>query len=116
VKAVKAELLKERLMLLLQKTTGAERLRWRSGYWVGDKAGERRVLDDMAAGRLHWSSANNMARRGLEALGDGDIEMAELCAWTATDHYLAALEVRVRPSDMKVLNRPSQLRGRPRKK
>jgi hypothetical protein len=56
------------------------------------------------------------ARLGLEALAKGNCEEAEVCTWVATDHYIAALEARIRPSDMKELGRASQLRGRRRKK
>jgi hypothetical protein len=107
--------LRSRLTRLAKKTATAERLE-AGGWWVRDIAGRRRVQDDLAAGRLHWLSAHNMARRGIEALEAGDRDMALLCAWSATDLYVEALEGRARPSDIKALARPSQRRGRPRKK
>jgi DNA-binding GntR family transcriptional regulator len=70
----------------------------------------------MAAGRLSWRAAHNNARRALEALESGDRDVAQAYAWEAIDHYVAAIEARVRSQDMKFLHRPSQRRGRPRKK
>lgn len=104
-----------RLTRLLEKTASAKDLN-PGGWWVGDVAGERRVQDDLKGGRLYWRSAHDMARRGLEALACENREMAESCAWEATDLYIAALETRIRPSDMAALGRSSQRRGRPRKK
>lgn len=106
----------DRLTSLVKKTEGIESSRVGGGWWVGDVAGERQVYDDMAAGRLQWLQANRFAHQGLEALENGDKEMASLCAWAATDCYVAALEIRVRPSDMQVLSRAAARRGRPRKK
>jgi hypothetical protein len=109
-----ADRLHRRLTRLADATASAAKLRPAS-WWVGDVAGQRRVLDDMAAGRLNWSSANKMARLGLKALAEGDLEMAEICAWSATDHYIAALEARIRPDDMNELGRINKRRGRPKK-
>ena len=103
--------------MLLNKTASATGLR-PPGWWVGvgNKAEERRVGDDMAAGRLAWRAAHGRASQGLDALSQGDIETAQLCVWAATDLYIEALEARLRPSELRELGRASQLRGRPRKK
>ena len=101
--------------MLLNKTASATGLR-APGWWVGNKADERRTRDDMAAGRLVWHAAHGKARQGLDALSQGDVEVAQLCAWAATDFYIEALEARLRPSELRELGRGSQLRGRPRKK
>lgn len=103
-----------RLMTLREKTDGGAQQRG-GGYWVGDAAGERVVLDDLQAGRLHWWSAHDLATAGIEALEAGNRSEAETYAWAATDQYVAALEARLRPSDMGVLYRPAKKRGRPRK-
>jgi hypothetical protein len=110
--------LQRRLTRLLEATVSAKGFQ-HSSWWVGDKAGERRVFDDYAAGREHWRSAHNLAQQGLKALEKDDLEMAELCAWTATDLYVATLEIwvkRVRPPDRPKLTRSAEKRGRPRKK
>ena len=104
-----------RLIALLKKTKSAAGLP-AGGFWVGDVAGERCVGDDMAAGRLNWRASHQCARSGMTALEDGNLELAQSYVWQATDLYIAALEARVRPSDMKVLDKPAERRGRPRKK
>jgi hypothetical protein len=109
--------LRRRLTRLRDSTASAEELP-APGWWVGDKAGERRVLDDLMAGRVSWQAANENAREGLVALKKGNREIAELCLWAATDHYVAALELRlkkIRPSDMPKLTAPAKRRGRPPK-
>lgn len=106
--------LRVRLEIMRDKTASAAPLTG-GGYWVGDTAGERRVLDDLQGGRLYWLQARRMALEGIEALDAGDREAAEVCAWAATDYYVAALEGLVRPSDLAKLGRQSQRRGRPRK-
>jgi hypothetical protein len=104
--------LRERLAALAEKTESGAGLRV-SGLWmVGDRAGERQVLDDLEAGRVHWAAANRHARYGLEALAEGDRELALACARAATDFYAIALEAKVRPSDLQTLARPAQRRGR----
>jgi hypothetical protein len=85
------------------------------GWWVGDVAGERRVLDDLGAGRLAWWQAHNSAESGLAALEQGDLELAEVCLTNALWLYIDVLEGRVRPADMKILGKPSKRRGRPKK-
>ena len=92
--------LQRRLTVLLKKTANATGLR-PPGWWVGNKAGERRARDDMEAGRLAWRAAHGQARSGLEALSAGDLETAQLRAWAATDLYIEALEKRLRPSEFK---------------
>ena len=106
--------LHRRLTRLLKKTASAASLP-PAAWWAGDIAGERRVLDDGESGRLNWAAANRVAQSGLEALADGNLEMAEVCAWAATDHYVAALEARVRPSAIEDLAKKTKRRGRPPK-
>ena len=83
-------------------------------WWVGDTAGERKVHDDLDSGRLSWREAHRCALRGIAAIDGGDAETAEILVWAATDHYVAALEARVRPSDIANLGEPIARRGRPR--
>ena len=111
-------LLRRRLIEIRDKTEASERLA-APAWWSGDRAGERRALDDMRAGRLHWSAAHRHAKHGLDALEAGDIELAQACAWTAADAYISALEVMVtklRPSERGTIDRSARPRGRPRKK
>ncbi|TIL80626.1 MAG: hypothetical protein E5Y89_09030 [Mesorhizobium sp.] len=104
----------DRLTILVEKTSSAEAI-GPGGWWVGDVAGKRRVLDDLAAGRLNWQSAHDFAEQGLKALEAGNREMAETCAWAAMDMYIAAIEKRIRPEDRRALGQASKKRGRPRK-
>ncbi|PBB80908.1 hypothetical protein CK218_10895 [Mesorhizobium sp. WSM3879] len=104
----------DRLTMMVEKTRSAENLEY-GGWWVGDVAGERRALDDLAAGRLSWRSSHDFAEQGLEALANGDREGALLCAWASTDLYIAALEARIRPEDKRALGQSSKKRGRPKK-
>ena len=107
-------LLRERLAKILAKTRSGDQLN-PLGWWVGDTAGERQVMDDVSSGRAFWSSAFHNAEYGLQALDAGDIDAAYLRAWAATDFYVAALEKRVRRSDMSVLDKSARRRGRPPK-
>ena len=93
------------------KTESAASLGY-SGWWVGGVAGERQVQDDIAAGRLEWHGAHHSAESGLEALGQGDADMAASYLHEAIWQYIAALEKRVRSSDMEVLARSPGKRGR----
>jgi len=106
-----------KLVRLVTKSKGAEKST--GGFWVGDKAGERQVLDDLRAGRLWLHSTYLHAQAGIEAIGEGDRETAELEAEVATDCYIEALETflqKVRPSDRPLLTKPAKRRGRPPKK
>lgn len=85
------------------------------GGRAGNVADYRRAHDDIAAGRLHWRQAHDEAIDGLYALQNGDLEMARFCAWQATDFYIAALEGRIRPQDLRELRQPAKPRGRKRK-
>lgn len=109
------DLLRDRLLTLIEKTKSAERLK-AGGWWVGDVAGERRMRDDLVSGRVYWTNAHDHSRRGLESLDAGNRELALTYAWSATDFYVAALESRVRPADFAALGRSSERRGRPPKK
>ena len=105
--------LRRRLTALAEKTKGTDGQPL-GGFWVGDVAGERAALDDLVAGRLHWRTAHQHAVAGLQALEQGDLEMARVCATEGHDLFTEALEIRVRPSDVKVLERTARRRGRPR--
>jgi hypothetical protein len=109
--------LRDQLTRLVEKTKGAESLD-PPAYWIGDVAGERRVLDDHAAGRLDWREAHRAARLGLEELDAGNPDGALEFAWIATDYYVASLESqlrRLRPSERGLLTRSARRRGRPKK-
>jgi hypothetical protein len=100
-----------RLTSLKMKMEGAKKLGY-AGFWVGDRAGERKVLDDLATGRLEWRSGYNAAVRGLESLDNGDAVGALAFAWIATGYYISAIERRIRPEELAELSRTSQRRGR----
>jgi hypothetical protein len=108
------EAIRHRLTMLKIKMESAKKL-GPAGFWVGDKAGERKVLDDCAAGRFQWRSGYKSAVLGLETLDNGDAEGALEFAWIATDYYVSAIERRLRPSELAELSRSSQRRGRPPK-
>jgi hypothetical protein len=110
---MKDELLRMRLTVLLEKTAGAN-FDALPGWWGNDPAGECRILDDLASGRENWRRAHRRAQSGLEALSRGDLDEAESFAWAANDHYLAALEARIYPSDVRELNSTAGRRGRPK--
>ncbi|CDX29151.1 hypothetical protein MPLSOD_110129 [Mesorhizobium sp. SOD10] len=107
--------LKGRLEILLRKTESAKDLP--AGYWGFGKAVERQISDDWSAGRIFWRAAWENARHGLDSIAVGDLDMADVYVWQATDAYIAALESRLqhRPSDVAVLTRPASRRGRPKK-
>jgi hypothetical protein len=109
--------LRRRLTDLRDKTASAEALP-APAWWVGDRAGKRRVLDDWKAGRVSWQAAHESAKDGLAALQNGNRKIAEICMWNANDLYVASLELwleKVRPSDMPKLTAPAGRRGRPTK-
>jgi hypothetical protein len=108
------DLLRRRFANLIKKTESGAKLPPAS-WWVGDKAGERRVHDDIAAGRVFWKSAYDTAVQGIKVLDKGLLEEAGVLAWMATDFYISALENRVRPEELNMLSRPSQRRGRRKK-
>ena len=102
------------LTYIQAKTASAAKLK-PSSYWVGDKAGERQMFDDFAAGRGAWYTAHSRAKSGLEALDKGDAGMAEVYLREAMWMYIFALEKRVQPEDLAALGRPSGKRGRKKK-
>ena len=65
------------------------------GYFDGDRAGKRRVLDDLRAGRLAGRAAHRTAQLGLESLDGGDTGFALTCLREAQG--LAAEAERLRP-------------------
>lgn len=108
-------MLRHRLDRILKATKSAADLPPPS-WWVGDIAAGRQVQDDISAGRNSWREAHRCSRAGLEALDSGDIEKAQTYLWMATDHFIAAILTRMRPSDLAVLQKPAAKRGRPAKK
>lgn len=110
-----ADALRRRLSGLARKTATATAL-GPFAYWDGDKAAERQVRDDFAAGRAHWRSAHSAAKLGLDALDKDDRQGASEFLWIATDFYISALERRIRQEDLQVLGKPAAKRGRPQKK
>lgn len=108
------EAFREGLTYILSRTASAAKLNT-SAFWVGDKAGERQVLDDLEAGRTEWRTAYSHAESGLKALEEGDPGMAEVYLREAMWMYIHALEKRVQPEDLAALGRPSRRRGRRKK-
>lgn len=106
----------KRRLLRLQEATASAASADVGGWWVGDVAGERQVADNISAGRLSWRAAHRCAKAGLAALAEDNLEMAQTYAWEATDHFIAAVLSRLRPSDLAVLEKPAARRGRPAKK
>jgi hypothetical protein len=106
-----AEAMRRRLEKIAVATASAKSVD-ALGFWVGDQAGERRVLDDFHTGRRDWLGAYRSARAGIKALDAGDLEMAEIYVWQATDFFVGALWSRMEPSDVKFLSQSAQRRGR----
>jgi hypothetical protein len=71
------ESLRREIAVILAKTSAAKTLPV-GGFWVGDKAGERRVFDDLASGRLTFRSARDLAEDALRSLDGGDADRAML--------------------------------------
>lgn len=109
-----ADAMRRRLENISRATASSTRLE-PAGFWVGDKAGERRTWDDFGAGRLAWRGAHRATQAGLKALDDGDLEMAEICVWQATDLFVDALWSRMEPADIEFLSNSAGRRGRPSK-
>lgn len=82
------------------------------GAWVGDKAGERRVADNLAAGRIHFRSARRRAILGLEALANGDAEFAELLLRDAEGLRAAAIEAQLNTAQFESLLQDAKPRGK----
>jgi hypothetical protein len=107
--------LTRRLETLLIKTDAVAPL-IETGWWEGDAAGKRKVMDDLKAGRLFLKAANRCAEGGLRALAEGQLDLAETYAWEAYDQYIGALEAQVRrmkAGDGRSLHKPAKRRGRP---
>jgi hypothetical protein len=109
---VTPDALRERLSRILAKTASARNVE-PLGWWLGDRAAERRVADDLTAGRIHFLGARENAEHGLEALDGGDLELASAALDQAELLYVAALECRVRPKDITELGAAAKRRGRP---
>ena len=54
-----------RLTQVLEKTANATASDVAHGCFVGDKGAERRLRDNVRAGRFQWRAAHNYAKRGL---------------------------------------------------
>jgi hypothetical protein len=81
-------------------------------FFVGDKAGARRVADDHASGRLAWRKAHQFAKIGLKALERGEVELAT-AAWRQAESMAAAAEARrSRKKPRAALITSAKLRGR----
>src|SRR4051812_26652997 len=104
--------IRERLVTIKAATQGADAIE-APGYWVGDKAGERRVLDDLKSGRLAWRKAHHLAQLGLEALDRGDRELAELARRQAESLAAGAEEARPKKKNRAALTTSAKRRGRP---
>ena len=65
------------------------------GYFDRDRAGKRRVLDDLHSGRLAGRAAHRRAQLGLKSLDGGNTELAMACLGEAQG--LAAEAERLRP-------------------
>lgn len=83
------------------------------GFWVGDRATERRQIDDLGAGRVEWETAHMNAKRGIAAMDAGDFTAAVLYLLEAQAHAINALGIRLRPDDLRQLAKPAKPRGRP---
>jgi hypothetical protein len=75
-------------------------------------AAKRQWADNEAAGRTFWHYAHQDAETGLAAFDEGKPEAAEGWLNMALRWYVAALEARVQPGDLKALSEPSARRGR----
>jgi hypothetical protein len=107
--------LRAQLTKLLHVTAGAAGL-MPAAAWRGDKAGERRVRDDLASGRVSFRNAHQSAQRGLAALDRDELDLARAALDNGLWLLIDALMTRVRPEDRKTLGRPAKRRGRPQKK
>ena len=86
------------------------------GYWVGDVADERRVKDDIKAGRLAWRSrASDRPEWGYKALPTGNLALAKELLVDRDGLVHRALESRIEPKDMAFLSNSAQRRGRQKK-
>ncbi len=106
-----ADSIRRRLEKIARATAPAQSVD-ATGFWVGDQAGERRALDDLRTGRRDWLGACRSSQQGLKALDEGELEMAEIYVWQATDFLLGALWSRMEPSDIEFLSKSAQRRGR----
>lgn len=102
------EYLRDRLAQLIAATPETDVT---VGFWVGDKAGERRVSDNIRSGRVHWRAARHSALNGIEALDRGDLEGAELLLRNAEGLRAAAIEAQVTQSQFEALLRDAKPRA-----
>lgn len=104
-----AEYLRDRLERLIEATPEIDIT---VGAWVGDKAGERRVADNLAAGRIHFRSARRRAKLGLEVLTAGDLKFAELLLRDAEGLRAAAIEAQLNTAQFAALLQDAKPRGK----
>ncbi|WMS43445.1 hypothetical protein RDV64_03305 [Acuticoccus sp. MNP-M23] len=106
-----AEETERRLKRLLVRTQGADNVKG-PAWWGEGNADERRALDDLHTGRLAWREARRTAKRGLEELTVGKVELAADLWFIANDFYIDALESRIEPKDVVFLSSSAKRRGR----
>lgn len=107
----RASILRSSLEELLESTRNSVPV---GGYWVGDKAAERRVSDDMRSGALAFRAAHQRARHGLEALEKGDLGFAEAALGEGKSLLLEAVARQIPAAGLAVLRSGAKIRGRRR--
>lgn len=88
-----------------------------SGWWIGpngetDAADVNRNRQDEQSGRLWWKTAHNNAVSGLEALDQGNLDLATIYAWSASDFMIATLTKLVRRDEWRRLEKSAVKAGR----
>ncbi|KJZ32743.1 hypothetical protein TW83_01660 [Paracoccus sp. S4493] len=106
-----AKALRRRLEKIAHATASSQSVD-ATGFWVGDRAGERQATDDFSTGRRAWLGAYDAACAGLKALDGDDLDLAEIYVWQANDFLMDALWSRIEPSDVEFLSSSAQRRGR----
>lgn len=103
------EFLKPDLHALFSKTENMIPI---AGWWVGDKAAERRISDNCRSGAQYVHSAHRYAADGLDALEAGDFASARLYYELGKDMWTTALEKQIPTEGMKKLQAGAKPRGR----
>src|SRR3954471_16415554 len=106
--------IRQRLAEVVAATEGAATAIEPPSYWEGDKAGKRRVLDDLRSGRLAWRRAHLDALAGLKALHRGEGGLAEAFMREAEGHYVSAQMNRPQKKGKAALTTSAKRRGRKR--
>jgi hypothetical protein len=107
---VDQDFLRSELEKILEITKGAEGSPVPS-WWVGERAGEAMLVDDLNSGRRAWRWARADAKRGIKCLDNDDNEMAEIYLRTAQSLLLEAFASQMKPSNYKDLNKTIKKRG-----